>query len=125
MIYSGKLLKINGKIIPKIKTYEIQRQKLWKNAQRTMGGDAKGQLIGIYPNLEIEIGYTTQEEMKEISVLLDSPFFNIEYFDSRIGGVLTADYYASDYNTILHTTDPLIYKPFKATLVSVSRRKYD
>ena len=71
MIYDGDLIKINGTTIPCITSYKVGRNKLWKDSDRNMNGDVRATLIGIFPKIEINIGYTTQSQLASIVQLLD------------------------------------------------------
>ena len=124
MIYSGDLLKINGKKIPHIVSYKVSRAKLWKDSERNMSGDVRATLIGIFPKIQIEVGYTTQEEMAELTEILDKDFFSVSWFDVRIQATTTANYYASDYDVELDSKHKGRYKPFSVSLVPVSKRSY-
>lgn len=124
MIYSGDLIKINGKVIPAITNYKVGRNKLWKDADRNMAGDVRATLIGIFPKIELSIGYVTQEEMAQLCELLDQSYFNVEYFDVRVQGTTTAKYYAGDYAIEIFDKSKGLYKPFTVSLVPVSKRRY-
>ena len=124
MIYSGDLLKIDGVTIPHIVSYKVGRAKLWKDSERNMSGDVRATLIGIFPKIQIEVGYTTQEEMAELVALLDKDFFTLEWFDVRIQETVSAKYYASDYDVELDSKSKGRYKPFSVNLVPVSKRRY-
>ena len=124
MIYTGDLVKIDGVTIPHIVSYKIGRAKLWKDSDRNMSGDVRATLIGIFPKIQMEIGYTTQEEMSEIVQLLDKDFFTVEWFDVRTKETYEAQYYASDYDVELDSKTRGRYKPFSVSLVPVSKRRY-
>lgn len=124
MSYSGNLIKINNTTIPKIVSYKVGRNKLWKDADRNMNGDVRATLIGIFPKIEINIGYTTQEEMATITQLLDQAYFTVEYFDVRTQGTTTASYYAGDYSPELDSKLKGRYKPLTVSLIPVSKRGY-
>lgn len=124
MIYSGDLVKINGIKIPHIVSYKIGRAKLWKSSERNMSGDARATLIGIFPKIQMQVGYTTQEEMSQLTQLLDQDFFEVEWFDVRIQATVKTQYYASDYDTELDSKSKGRYKPFDVSLVPVSKRRY-
>ena len=124
MIYTGDLVKIDGKTIPHIVSYKIGRAKLWKDSERNMSGDVRATLIGIFPKIQLQIGYTTQEEMSEITQLLDNDFFTVEWFDVRVQETISANYYASDYDVELDNKSKGRYKPFSVNLVPVSKRRY-
>ena len=75
MIYKGDLIKINGTKIPCITNYKVGRNKLWKNADRNMSGDVRATLIGIFPKIELSIGYTTEDQMSQLCQILDQDYF--------------------------------------------------
>lgn len=124
MIYSGDLVQIDGNTIPHIVSYKIGRAKLWKDSERNMSGDVRATLIGIFPKIQLQIGYTTQEEMSELTQLLDKDFFTVTWFDVRIQDTISAKYYASDYDVELDSKYKGRYKPFSVNLVPVSKRRY-
>lgn len=124
MIYTGDLIKIDGNTIPHIVSYKVGRAKLWKDSERNMSGDVRATLIGIFPKIEMQVGYTTQEEMSELTQLLDKDFFTVEWFDVRIQATISAKYYAGDYDTELDNKHKGRYKPFTVSLVPVSKRRY-
>lgn len=124
MIYDGDLIQIDGNIIPHIVSYKIGRSKLWKNSERNMSGDVRATLVGIFPKIQLQIGYTTQEEISELTQLLDKDFFTVTWFDVRIQDITSAKYYASDYDVELDSKSKGRYKPFSVNLVPVSKRRY-
>lgn len=124
MIYSGDLVQIDGITIPHLVTYKIGRAKLWKNAERNMSGDIRATLVGIFPKIIIEVGYTTQEEMSQLTQILDKDFFTVTWFDVRVQALVSTQYYASDYEVELDSKSKGRYKPFEVSLVPVSKRRY-
>ena len=124
MIYTGDLVKIDGNTIPHIVSYKIGRSKLWKDSERNMSGDVRATLIGIFPKIQMQVGYTTQEEMSELTQILDKDFFEVTWFDVRTQGTISAQYYASDYDVELDSKSKGRYKPFSVNLVPVSKRRY-
>ena len=124
MIYTGDLVQIDGITIPHIVSYKIGRSKLWKDSERNMSGDIRATLIGIYPKIQLEVGYTTQEEMSELTQILDKDFFTVTWYDVRINGTISAQYYAGDYDVELDSKSKGRYKPFSVSLVPVSKRRY-
>lgn len=124
MIYTGDLVKINGTTIPHIVNYKIGRAKLWKSSERNMNGDVRGTLIGIFPKIIMQVGYTTQAEISALTQLLDQDFFEVTWFDVRIQETVTTQYYASDYDVELDNKHKGRYKPFDVSLVPVSKRRY-
>lgn len=124
MIYEGNLIKINDTVIPAIINYKVGRNKLWKDAERNMNGDVRATLIGIFPKIELNIGVINQEEMATLTEILDQDYFTVEYFDVRVQGTTTAQYYAGDYASEILNKSKGLYKPFTVSLVPVSKRRY-
>ena len=124
MIYTGDLVQIDGVTIPHIVSYKIGRAKLWKDSERNMAGEIRAALIGIFPKIQMEVGYTTQEEMSELTQLLDKDFFTVTWFDVRTQETISTDYYASDYDVELDNKSKGRYKPFSVSLVPLSKRRY-
>ena len=89
-----------------------------------MNGDVRATLIGIFPKIQLQIGYTTQEEISELTTWLDKDFFKVVWFDVRTKEMWGADYYASDYDVDLESKEKRLYKPFNVNLVPVSKRGY-
>lgn len=123
-MYTGNLLKIDGKVIPHIVSYKVSRAKLWKDSDRNMSGEVRATLIGIFPKIQIQVGYTTEEELYNLTAILDKDFFTVEWFDVRTQQVDSAKYYASDYDVELDNKSKGRYKPFSVSLIPVSRRRY-
>ena len=124
MIYTGDLVKIDDVTIPHLVTYKIGRAKLWKDSERNMSGDIRATLIGIFPKIQMEVGYTTQEEMSELTQILDKDFFTVTWFDVRTQSTISTQYYASDYDVELDNKSKGRYKPFSVSLVPLSKRRY-
>ena len=124
MIYSGDLVQIDGVTLPHIVSYKIGRAKLWKDSERNMAGDIRATLLGIYPKIQLTIGYTTQEEMSQLTQILDKDFFTVTWFDVRVQETISTQYYASDYDVELDSKAKGRYKPFSVNLVPVSQRRY-
>ena len=120
----GDLLQINGVKVPAIVSYKIQRTKLWRDAERNMNGDVRASFVGLYPKLALSIGYTDFDENATLCELLDTPYFNVTYFDNRSKTTHTAQYYAGDYDAELYSKNRGKYKPFTVNLLPVSKRGY-
>lgn len=124
MTYTGDLVQIDGITIPHIVTYKISRAKLWQDSTRNMAGDVRATLIGIFPKIQMDVGYTTQEEMSQLTQILDKDFFTVTWFDVRTQETVSAQYYAGDYDVDIASKSKGLYKPFSVSLVPVSKRRY-
>ena len=123
MSYTGALVKINGSSVPCLQGYKVQRAKLWKEAERNMEGEVRATFIGVFPKIELQVGYTDEAQMSALVKLLDRPFFTVEYFDVGIQAVRSAKYYAGDYDAGLYNKARGLYGPFTVSLVPVEKMK--
>lgn len=122
MSFSGDLLKLNGKKIKKIIDYDIQRNKLWSSdSGRNMSGSMKGSLVGNFPKLLLNIGPLTEEEMRELELILDEASIEVEYYNNKYGCICTADFYAGEYKESLKRKSSMKYKPFTVNLIPNER----
>ncbi len=124
MIYSGDLIKLNGQALPYISEYSLERNKLWKSAERTMAGDIKATLIGVFPKISINTRRLTQQEIADLCAILDSPSFSVEFYDTRTQATHIADYYAGDYSTKIIDKAKGYYEGITVNLIPLKRRVY-
>lgn len=67
-------------------SYKCQRAKLWaKDTGRTLDGQFKGTLIGIYPKVTFTLGklILTDDDISAINALCEQPTADCKYYDSR------------------------------------------
>lgn len=120
---SGDLLRINGEKVSGLKTYDIESNLLWADAERNMNGDVRATYLGEYPKLVLEFhDGLTQNEVKTLYRQLSSPYFNVTYFHPGIDSNVTAQYYRSDYKLSLLDKRRGLYKSFTVNLIPISRR---
>lgn len=124
MIYSGSLLKLNNLTLPYLKEYSLERNKLWKSADRNMNGDVRATLIGIFPKIDIVTRRLTQEEMAQLCTILDGASISVTYYDTRTQATHTANYYAADYKTQIIDKEKGLYEGISVNLIPLSRRTY-
>ena len=122
MAINNILLKINGQTINNIKDYEIEWNKLWKDADRNMNGDVRASLIGIFPKIKIQTSPITKGEAEQLSALLNQPFFTAEFYDPWTDTNISAQYYASDFSVKLLQRQQELFDIVKVDLVPVSKR---
>lgn len=123
MAFSGDLLRINNTKIVGLKEYKIGYDKLWSNPERLMSGRISATLIGIFPKLQLVFrDGLTEDQVSQLINLLDQDYFNVAYFDPKTKGIITAQYYAGDYDIELLDKSRGLYKAFNVNLVPVDRR---
>ncbi len=122
MQINGELLKINGQVFSNLKSYQLQRNKLWLNSDRNMAGEIRATMIGIFPKIEVEFGgILTVEEIQKIARVVDLPFFTVEYFDPKYNAMKSGQFYAGDYSVQLKDKKRGIFDPFKVSLIPVRK----
>ena len=99
------LLKIGEMTVPHLVSYKISRAKLWKDAERNMNGDVRATLIGIFPKIQVQIGYTSEVEMRGLINALDQDKFKVEWYDPRDREIHEGYYYAGDYDVELDSKE--------------------
>lgn len=83
-------------------SYEVEYNKLWSsNTGRSMTGENKGTLIGIFPKIKVEVGNMTEENQSAIAKLTGQASTNIKYFNVYKDAVDTASFYFGDIPTKL------------------------
>lgn len=102
--------------------YEVEYNKLWKDADRNMDGQVRATLIGIFPKLVCKTPPVRRSTAATLGNLLNQPYFNVKFFDTLTGTVLTAQYYAGDYGTELMQRCGEWYNEISFNLVPVNKR---
>lgn len=115
------LVKINNTDLPKLKSFTVQRNKLWTDAGRNLAGDLKANFLGIYPKLLLEFTYTTKAEISTLIGLLDQPSFNVAWFDELTDLHKTGTYYAGDYEYPVFDKEKELYGTFTVNLIPFNR----
>ncbi|MBR2586999.1 hypothetical protein IKE71_01335 [Candidatus Saccharibacteria bacterium] len=122
MAFSGTLITIGGTALPGVKSYSVQYNKLWKDAERNMAGNISASLIGVFPKIQIVFrDGLTENEVSTISTLLSAAYFSATYFDPKSKGTKTAQYYASDFELPLLDKTRGLYKSFSVNLIPTSK----
>lgn len=117
-----QLLKIGNTNISNISEYEVQYNKLWKDADRNMNGDVRATLIGIFPKIICKTTVQERSLVATLGNLLNQPYFSVTFYDPLTNTVKTAQYYASDYSTKLKMRQGSLIDEISFSLVPVSKR---
>lgn len=119
---NANLLVIGSTNISNISSYEVQYNKLWKDADRNMNGDVRATLIGIFPKLIVKTTVQDQSLASTLGNLLNQPYFNVTFYDVLTNTTKTAQYYASDFSTKLKMRQGALIDEMLFSLVPVSKR---
>ena len=122
-MHNGDLIKIDGEIIPKILGYKVTYCKLWSSdTGRSMSGENKGTLIGIFPKIELKVGTMTEEEMSAFLRLVNKPNLSVTYYDTEKKKAITASFYANDAADELLRAKSMTHKATSINLIANARR---
>ncbi len=119
---NSNLLVIGSTNISNISSYEVQYNKLWKDADRNMNGDVRATLIGIFPKIVCKTTVQSQSLASTLGALLNQPYFNVTFYDVLTNTTKTAQYYASDFTTKLKLRQGALIDEMTFSLVPVSKR---
>lgn len=123
-VVSGSLLKINNRVIAGLKTYKVNRAKLYSEAGRNLNGGLTASFIGVFLKLELTFGgILDSDRVAEICRLLDQGFFNVEFYDPKTKSTLSGVYYASDYAVELIERERGLYAPFNVNLIPMEKTR--
>ena len=140
-IYSGELLQIyngtgstityNGKTyangsyvtLGKQTEYKVQYCKLWSSdTGRSMTGENKGTLIGIFPKISVKLGRLSEDEMSAIINLTNQSRANVKYYDVGAKGLVTASFYFGDVSAELERQSTMYHKGTSFSIIANKKR---
>ena len=117
------LIKIGDTNISKLVTYKVSYCKLWSSdTGRSMTGENKGTLIGIFPKLEITLGKMTAVEMSKFLSLVNVASANVTYYDTEYRKVLTNNFYFGDAVDEIYRQKNMSHKATSISVIANRRR---
>lgn len=122
MVYSGDLLRLNGKTYKCITMYKVGRNKLWSSdTGRTMSGAMEGTLVGNFPKIMLEIEPIDGDEIAELENIFDQPYITVDYYNAKYKAMYRGNFYSNDYeeDLFLELLPTMKYKPFQINLISI------
>ena len=109
--------------VPKIVDYEVQYCKLWSSdTGRSMTGENKGTLIGIFPKIMLKIGHLTASEMALFLSLVNQANANVKYYDTEKQQIVTASFYFGDAQDQLKRQNNMSHKPISISIIANKKR---
>lgn len=140
-IYSGELLQIkngtgsaitfNGKTyangefvtLGKQTEYKVQYCKLWSSdTGRSMTGENKGTLIGIFPKISVKLGRLSEDDMGAIINLTNQPRADVSYYDVGKKALVTASFYFGDVSADLERQSTMYHKGTSFSIIANKKR---
>lgn len=140
-IYSGDLLQIknstgstityNGKTyangsfvtLGRQTEYKVQYCKLWSSdTGRSMTGENKGTLIGIFPKISVKLGRLSEDDMSAIINLTNQPRADVNYYDVGAKALVTASFYFGDVAADLERQSTMYHKGTSFSIIANKKR---
>lgn len=140
-MYSGELLQIyngtgstiayNGQsyadgayvTMGKQTAYSVQYCKLWSSdTGRSMTGENKGTLIGIFPKITVKLGRMSEEDMSAIINLTNQSRANVKYYDVGAKALTTASFYFGDVSAELERKSSMYHKATGFSIIANQKR---
>ena len=140
-IYSGELLQIyngtgssvtyNGKTyasgsyvtLGKQTAYKVQYCKLWSSdTGRSMTGENKGTLIGIFPKITVRLGKLSENDMSAIINLTNQPRADVKYYDVGAKALKTASFYFGDVSAELERKSTMMHRATEFSIIANKKR---
>ena len=141
MVYSGDLLQIyngtgstvayNGKsyangtfvTLGRNTAYKVQFCKLWSSdTGRSMTGENKGTLIGIFPKITVRLGRLSEADMSAIINLTNQPRADVKYYDVGAQALTTASFYFGDVSAELERKSTMMHKATEFSIIANRKR---
>ena len=141
MVYSGELLQIyngtgstvayNGRnyangtyvTLGKQTAYKVQYCKLWStDTGRSMTGENKGTLIGIFPKITVRLGKLSEDDMSAIINLTNQPRADVKYYDVGAKALTTASFYFGDVSAELERKSTMMHRATEFSIIANRKR---
>ena len=119
----AQLLKIGDTNITKLVSYKVNYCKLWSSdSGRSMTGENKGTLIGIFPKIEITLGKMTAVEMAKFLSLVNVASADVTYYDTERRQTLTNNFYFGDVADEITRQKSMSHKQITVSIIANKRR---
>lgn len=110
-------VKIGSTELGNLSSFEVERNKLWSDADRNMAGELKAVFIGVFPKLKLNFTHLTASEVKSLIALLEPPVLSVSWWDASTETYKTGDFYAGDYTYKLIDDSKGLYESFTVSLI--------
>lgn len=115
----------NGDYVPlgKLTQYNATLPKLWSSdTGRSMTGENKGTLVGIFPKLVVKCGRMGEDDMSSFLYLVNQASANIQYYDPQYKKTVTASFYFNDAEPEIASSKWMRYGGIEIHAVANKRR---
>lgn len=122
MEISEQFLNIDNTNISDLVDYEVEPNKLWKDAERNMNGDVRASLIGVFPKIYCKTTTADRAKIAMIANLLVKPNLIVKFYNPMSNSIETARYYAGDFKMSVFERKRGLFKPMTFNLIPISKR---
>ena len=122
--YNGKTY-ANGSFVTlgRQTEYKVQYCKLWSSdTGRSMTGENKGTLIGIFPKISVKLGRLSEDDMSAIINLTNQPRADVNYYDVGANSLVTASFYFGDVSADLERQSTMYHKGTSFSIIANKKR---
>ena len=104
-------------------SYSVQYCKLWSSdTGRSMTGENKGTLIGIFPKITVKLGRLHEDEMSALINLTNQARANVKYYDVGKRSLVTASFYFGDVSAELERKSTMYHKGTSFSIIANQKR---
>ena len=122
--YNGKKYP-NGSYVPlgKKTAYSVGYHKLWSSdTGRSMTGENKGTLIGIFPKITVSLGRMSEGDTSAIINLTMQASANVKYYDVGKKSLVTASFYFGDVSAEIEKQRSMYHKGMSFSIIANKKR---
>lgn len=115
----------NGYFVPlgKKTAYTVAYCKLWaSDTGRSMTGENKGTLIGIFPKITVTLGRMSEEDTSAIINLTMQPRADVKYYDVGTKSLVTASFYFGDVSAEIEKQHSMYHKGMSFSIIANKKR---
>ena len=115
----------HGSYVPlgKKTAYSVAYCKLWSSdTGRSMTGENKGTLIGIFPKITVKLGRMSEDDASAIINLTMQARANVKYYDVGKKGLVTAGFYFGDVSAEIQKQSSMYHKGMSFSIIANKKR---
>lgn len=103
--------------------YKVQYCKLWSSdTGRSLTGENKGTLIGIFPKITVTLGRMSEDDMSAIINLTNQSRVNVKYYDVGKKALTKASFYFGDVSADLERKSSMYHKSVSFSIIANKKR---
>ena len=128
---TGSTIAYNGKTYPhgsyvpmgNKTAYKVAYCKLWSSdTGRSMTGENKGTLIGIFPKISVNMGRMSEDDTSAIINLTMQAKANVKYYDVGKKDLVTASFYFGDVSAEIEKQRSMYHKGVSFSIIANKKR---